>query len=230
MVIQFFVLGSLGEFLRKDRQDYLKLPYKLKIRMLFDTAKGMQFLHENRIMHLDLKPDNLLVNSLDPHSVCSVKITDFGTSRFVKKTMKKNEDKGLGTPVYAAPETFHDEYTYSGDVYSYGITAWEIFYQEEPYKELKSVFEIKDHVEKGKRLILDKSMPPDYAQLIQSCWKQDGKERPTFDQVTKLVVKVDDEVAAHTGLDDGVSQEKIDEFAMKRTEKMQKQINDLYRN
>ncbi|ELP90619.1 serine-threonine protein kinase, putative [Entamoeba invadens IP1] len=230
MVIQFFVLGSLGEYLRQDKQDYLKLPYKLKVRMLFDTAKGMQFLHENRIMHLDLKPDNLLVNSLDPHSVCSVKITDFGTSRFVKKTMKKNEDKGLGTPVYAAPETFHDEYTYSGDVYSYGITAWEIFYQAEPYKEFKSIFEIKDHVINGKRLRLDESMPSDYAQLIQSCWKQDGKERPTFDQVTKLVVKVDDEVAAHSGLDDGVSQEKIDDFAMKRTEKMQKQINELYRD
>ncbi|ELP86925.1 protein tyrosine kinase domain containing protein, partial [Entamoeba invadens IP1] len=227
MVIQFFVLGSLGEYLRKDKRDYIKLPYKLKVRMLFDTTRGMQFLHENRIMHLDLKPDNLLVNSLDPNSACSIKITDFGTSRFTKRTIGKGQDKGLGTPIYAAPETFHDEYTFAGDVYSYGITAWEIFYQDEPYNELRSVFEIKNYVESGKRLKLENGMPPIYQELVKKCWEQEPKNRPTFDQVGKIVILLNDDIANHQELDIEVSQDKIEELINNRDQRMRKQLEEI---
>ncbi|BFU18175.1 protein tyrosine kinase domain-containing protein [Entamoeba histolytica] len=226
MVIQFFVLGSLGEYLRKEKEDYVKLPYRLKIRMLFDTARGMQFLHENRIMHLDLKPDNLLVNSLYTDSACCIKITDFGTSRMVKKT-NKNEDKGLGTPIYAAPETYHDEYSYAGDVYSFAITAWEIFYQDEPYKEFKSLFDIKQYVTDGKRLGIDETMPPGLKELIQKCWKQHPIERYSFDQVTRELVKVDEDAPNHIELDNYVSDQRIEELINKRTERIQEQLKEI---
>ncbi|ELP89975.1 serine/threonine protein kinase HT1, putative [Entamoeba invadens IP1] len=227
MVIQFFVLGSLSEYLRKDRIDYIQLPYKLKVRMLFDTSRGMQFLHENRIMHLDLKPDNLLVNSLDPNSACSIKITDFGTSRFTKKTIGKKQDKGLGTPIYAAPETFRDEYTFAGDVYSYGITAWELFYQEEPYHELRSVFDIQTYVNSGKRLKIDGLMPAKYQELMKKCWEQDPKIRPTFDQISKQVILLNEEVTAYNGLDDNTHLEKIEEIINRREQRMKAQLDEI---
>ncbi|EDR24510.1 serine-threonine protein kinase, putative [Entamoeba dispar SAW760] len=227
MIIQFFVLGSLGEYLRKEKEDYVKLPYKLKVRMLFDTARGMQFLHENRIMHLDLKPDNLLVNSLYTDSACCIKITDFGTSRFTKKNNKNSEDKGLGTPIYAAPETYHDEYTNAGDVYSYAISAWELFYQEEPYKEFKSLFEIKDYVESGKRLGFDTSIPMLLKGLIQDCWKQNVGERPSFEQVCKRLVKLDEDAINHLELDNDVSDGRIEEIINNRTQRMQDQLNEI---
>ncbi|ELP94431.1 serine-threonine protein kinase, putative [Entamoeba invadens IP1] len=227
MVIQFFVLGSLGEYLRKEKEDYVVLPYKLKVRMLFDTARGMEFLHENRIMHLDLKPDNLLVNSLDPNSACSIKITDFGTSRFTKKSMKKGEEKGLGTPIYAAPETTRDEYTFAGDVYSYGITAWELFYQEEPFKDLKSIFEIKNHVYNGKRLEIDHRMPNAYQTLVESCWIQDPLTRPNFETVCKMVIQINEDCPNHIDLDNNVSLDKIEGLIEKRTTKMNNMLCDV---
>ncbi|ELP88506.1 serine-threonine protein kinase, putative [Entamoeba invadens IP1] len=233
MVIQFFVLGSLGEYLRSNKEDYVKLPYKLKVRMLYDTSRGMQFLHDNKIVHLDLKPDNLLVNSLDYNSACTLKITDFGTSRFTKK-IAKGEDKGLGTPIYAAPETYKDIYSYAGDVYSFAITAWEVFYQEEPYKDFKSLFEIKTFVSEGKRLKIDGTMPRLYTQLIENCWKQDHTKRPTFDIVSNNLVKIDDDilksVQSLVNLDLGYSQEKIETLINNRTQRMQKQLNDISRD
>ncbi|ELP85334.1 protein tyrosine kinase domain containing protein, partial [Entamoeba invadens IP1] len=225
MVIQFFVLGSLGEYLRKEKIDYVPLPYKLKVRMLYDTSRGMEFLHENRIMHLDLKPDNLLVNSLDPNSACSIKITDFGTSRFTKKTIKNKEDKGLGTPAYAAPETFHDEYTNAGDVYSFAITAWELYYQDEPYKTFKSVFEIKTYVEEGKRLQIDEGMPYLLKNLIETCWNTSATLRPQFDSITKKLVKIDEDISDLMNQESVNYQEKIEQVINKRMDRLNSSIN-----
>ncbi|KAL7720545.1 Protein tyrosine kinase domain-containing protein [Entamoeba marina] len=226
MVIQFFVLGSLGEYLRQSSVDYIKLPIKLKTRMLFDMSRGMEFLHENKIMHLDLKPDNLLVNSLYSESPCCVKITDFGTSRFTKKTLK-SQDKGLGTPIYAAPETYNDEYTFAGDVYAFAITTWEIFYQDEPYKEFKSLFEIKNHVQSGRRLTIDETMPPKLKDLIQTCWIQNIDDRPSFNTISKMIVDIVDECAKREDLDVGVSYESIKDLIEKRTQRMAEQLDDL---
>ncbi|ELP91874.1 serine-threonine protein kinase, putative [Entamoeba invadens IP1] len=227
MVIQFFILGSLGEYLRQEKEDYVKMPYKLKVRMLFDTSRGMQFLHENRIMHLDLKPDNLLVNSLDCNSACTIKITDFGTSRFKKKSITNSEDKGLGTPIYAAPETFKDEYTFAGDVYSFAITAWELYYQVEPYAQLKSIFDIKRHVEEGKRLSFDQNIPPLYRKLVEECWRADPKDRPNFDKVTAKLVKVDEEDSQQFYLNIQNEMDNLNLIIEKRSERVKRSLHEI---
>lgn len=225
MVIQFFTLGCLGEYLREEKEDYVLLPYKLKIRMLYDTTRGMTFLHDNNILHLDLKPDNLLVNSLYADSACCIKITDFGTSRFTKRI--GSEDRGLGTPVYSAPETYYDIYTPACDVFSYAITAWEIFYQKEPYKDFKSVFDIKKSVQSGERLNIDETMPDILKSIIEQCWAQECTSRPSFATITRLFSKINDESLNRPDLDAGVDQAKIEELVQRRTERKQKLINEI---
>ncbi|ELP86644.1 serine-threonine protein kinase, putative [Entamoeba invadens IP1] len=225
MVIQFFVLGSLGEYLLKSKPDYIKLPYKLKLKMLFDASRGMQFLHDNKIMHLDLKPDNLLVNSLFAESACCVKITDFGTSRFMKKNTKDKE-RGLGTPLYLAPECFDDEYSNESDVYSFGIMAWEVFYQEEPYNNLKSLFDIKNYVKEGKRLFIDEKMPLTLKNTIEKCWKQSKTERGDFENVSKNFVKMIDEADNWGELDNGVNYEEIKNVIERRNKRLEQLLED----
>jgi len=227
MVIQFFALGSLGEYVRQDSEEYIKLPYNLKLRLMYDTARGMAFLHENRILHLDLKPDNLLINSLFADSACCVKITDFGTSRFTKKG-SKSEDKGLGTPIYVAPEAYKDIYTEAGDVYSYAVTCWEIFYQEEPYKDFKSLFEIKDYVVSGKRLKLDDTIPTLLKNMIEACWKNEPDERITFEEVCKRFIAIVDDQEQHMELDADVDIEKIKRFVDEREERIQNMLTEFY--
>jgi serine/threonine protein kinase len=61
-----------------------QLSYLLKLKIALDAAKAVNFLHQNKILHRDLKPDNLLVVSLSPDpSTVSVKLADFGTARYV---------------------------------------------------------------------------------------------------------------------------------------------------
>ncbi|ELP88289.1 serine-threonine protein kinase, putative [Entamoeba invadens IP1] len=227
MVIQFFVLGSLGEYLRLENGDNrMRLPYKLKIRMLFDTARGMQFLHENQILHLDLKPDNLLVNSLFTESACCIKITDFGTSRFTQRG-KGISEKGLGTPIYASPESFKDVYTSAGDVYSFAITAWEVFYQREPYNDFKSLFEIKEYVTNGKRLAIDETMPLKLSSIIQKCWNQATTERPKFDEISTGFVQVAEEALNCEYLDAGINPDDLQCLIASRNKRLTDQLNEI---
>ncbi|EKE36943.1 hypothetical protein ENUP19_0088G0018 [Entamoeba nuttalli] len=218
MVTVFFELGSLNNYIHKGNKEGIILPFALKNKILLDTAKGMNFLHNNSILHLDLKPDNLLVNSLYADSACCVKITDFGTSRFIQRL---NKDKGLGTPMYVAPEAYQDIYDCPNDVFAYAITAWELFYAEEPYKEFKSLFDIKNFVCEGKRLPLDGPMPTEWKHLITSCWNQKPSERPIFSVIVNEVAKFEN--LSHPELDVGVNYEKINELTQSKKEK----INDL---
>ncbi|BFU23614.1 protein tyrosine kinase domain containing protein [Entamoeba histolytica HM-1:IMSS-B] len=228
MVIQYFQLGSLGNYIRHEKPEDVVLPYKLKMRMLLDCAKGMVFLHENKIVHLDLKPDNLLVNSLYAESSsCVVKITDFGTSRIIKKNNScDNENKGLGTPLYLSPEAYDDVYSFEGDVFSFAVMAWELFYATEPYKECKSLFEIKDFVKSGKRLPFDDTIPICLKTLIEECWKQKPDERPKFGDICKDMYKIVGDAPNHPEFDVNVSMERIEEIINEKAARVNELLAD----
>ncbi|XP_036374014.1 proto-oncogene serine/threonine-protein kinase mos [Megalops cyprinoides] len=99
-----------------------------------DIANGLLFLHSHSIVHLDLKPANVLVSEKD---VC--KIADFGCSQ------KLELDRDLspvaphrchigGTYTHRAPELLKgDDVTLKADIYSFGITLWQLITREQPY-------------------------------------------------------------------------------------------------
>ncbi|KAL7719157.1 Protein kinase domain containing protein [Entamoeba marina] len=220
MVTVFFELGSLQEYIHKDNQYGVILPFKLKTKMLFDTARGMNFLHANSILHLDLKPDNLLVNSLYSDSACVLKITDFGTSRLKQRVSK---EKGLGTPTYVAPESYTDNYSSASDVFSFAVTAWELFYGVEPYSEFKSLFEIKDFVKSEKRLEINDTMPESWKSLIEKCWTHNPENRPSFSVIINEIGKFDN--MAHPELDEDVNYERIDNILHERKTRYAEMLN-----
>ncbi|ELP92702.1 serine-threonine protein kinase, putative [Entamoeba invadens IP1] len=220
MVTVFFELGSLENYIRKGNDYNVVLSFSLKNKILYDIARGMNFLHNNSILHLDLKPDNLLVNSLYADSACCVKITDFGTSRFVQKL---NRDKGLGTPTYIAPESFEDIYDCPNDVYSFAMTAWELFYATEPYADFKSLFEIQNFVKDGKRLPLDNTIPVEWKNLIVKCWAQVPHDRPNFSSIVTEVSTF--EHLKYPELDAGINSDIIDDLIQKKKEHLQEMFD-----
>ncbi|KAG7116712.1 Serine/threonine-protein kinase RAD53 like [Verticillium longisporum] len=84
------------------------LPEVLVQRMATQLLSAMDYLHENNITHRDVKPDNILVQSIDPFEV---KLTDFGLSKMVD-----NEQTFLrtfcGTLLYCAPEVYSEYLEY----------------------------------------------------------------------------------------------------------------------
>ena len=101
-------LGDLGSL--------LPLPSMLTTeRIMLQIAEGLQFMHSNLVLHRDLKPDNILVVSLE-----HIKIADYGWATSLTDTDSLH---GMcGTAAYCAPEAFknHEVHTTALDVYSLG--------------------------------------------------------------------------------------------------------------
>lgn len=176
LVTEFVALGSLASQLRKG-------PIKpvVKVKIMLDTCRGMAFLHASGIIHRDMKPDNLLVVSLAADAPVSVKITDFGTSKTQSSEDSSQMTKGLGTPIYMAPEILeNEEYSMPADVYSFAVSAYEIWTQQLPYADFKQAWAIANFVSEGKRLPLPSDLPSDLADVMGRAWAQNTADRPTF--------------------------------------------------
>lgn len=104
--------------------------------ILVGVARGMMFLHQNKVIHFDLKTENILIDKdLKPH------ISDFSLSRFVKINKKFGDSFDcVGTPTYVAPEVIKgDESSNSkADVYSFGIIMFEIMTGKKPYPNINT--------------------------------------------------------------------------------------------
>ncbi|EDR23274.1 serine-threonine protein kinase, putative [Entamoeba dispar SAW760] len=179
LVTEFCPLGSLRKFMKTN-----PLSDFLKVRFCQDIARGMEYLHQNDILHRDLKTDNVLVYSKNPHDPITAKVTDFGTSRSFIESSGKIELQNIGTPVYMAPEISRkDQMTLKSDVYSFAICMLEIWLGRDPYDPIKfpDSESILRFVGAGKRL--DVSDECIFKTLIEQSWKHNPSERPTFKEL-----------------------------------------------
>jgi eukaryotic-like serine/threonine-protein kinase len=83
--------------------------------------------HRAGVLHRDLRPGNMLVSETG-----MLKVTDFGTSRFLE--IAAHGTTVIGSPPYMAPEQFHGKAVFASDVYSVGVTMYQMLTGELPYK------------------------------------------------------------------------------------------------
>lgn len=82
--------------------------------------------HRQGVIHRDLRPANVLVTDND-----MLKVADFGTSRFLE--IAAHGTTVIGSPPYMAPEQFHGKAVFASDVYSIGITMYQMLTGVLPY-------------------------------------------------------------------------------------------------
>jgi serine/threonine protein kinase len=168
IVMEYMPNGSVYHAIRKDGG----LAFKRKMMIARDTALGMYWLHKEGILHLDLKPGNLLLTSN-----YSVKIADFGLSQPLGNVQSVG-----GTPNYMAPEMFDGICDEKSDIYSFGLVLWEMMSGEYPWKDqLKKPEDFISTVKvAGKRPPMPPNVPEKLRALIESCWAQEPDDRPSF--------------------------------------------------
>ncbi len=105
------------------------------VRILTETAHGLEAAHAAHVMHRDIKPGNLLVFGDD-----RVKITDFGVSRGMDQTTLTATGMVMGTAQYLAPElALGKPATPASDIYALGIIAYEAVMGKRPFTAANAV-------------------------------------------------------------------------------------------
>jgi serine/threonine protein kinase len=98
-------------------------------QILIDMAEGLEHMHENGFMHLDFKPENVLVTRN-----ASVRLVDFDLAQPIPEKPKKPSKKNPGTPAYMAPEQLLGEpISHRVDIFSYGVAAYELLTNQKPF-------------------------------------------------------------------------------------------------
>ncbi|XP_024541769.1 uncharacterized protein LOC9658340 isoform X1 [Selaginella moellendorffii] len=176
-VTEFMVNGSLKQVLHKKERI---LDRRRRLLVAMDAAFGMEYLHDKKIIHFDLKGENLLVNMRDSQKpVC--KVGDLGLSKIKHKTMVTGGVRG--TLPWMAPELLNGRsisVSEKVDVFSFGIVMWELLTGEEPYADLHYGAIIGGIVSNQLRPQVPSSCDPEWQSLMERCWADDPAVRPTF--------------------------------------------------
>ncbi|ELP91924.1 protein serine/threonine kinase, putative [Entamoeba invadens IP1] len=192
MVTEFAQYGSLQSL--KDVNTKASEAYSIRYKLLLDASKGIEYLHNNEVLHRDIKPDNILVFSLVPNEKTNAKLTDFGSSRNINAfTQNKTFTKGIGTPIYMAPEVLQGiKYGYGADVYSFAITMFEIDVWGEafPSEEFAFPWMIADFVFKGNRPPYREGMSKILYSVIEKAWCMNLEERSSMGDIVKSLEEI----------------------------------------
>lgn len=174
IVMEYMPNGSLYKVLKNTNQP---LDWSIRIRIAIDMASGLAFLHEERILHRDIKSLNVLLDES-----YRAKLADFGLAK-VKTEVKPKSRQDIGTPAWMAPELFKGTaYTEKSDIYSFGITLWELAARKIPFVGVGRVL-IPSLVNQGTREAIPEDCPQKLASLIAACWAGSPNDRPDADAV-----------------------------------------------
>ncbi|XP_043530920.1 serine/threonine kinase 17a like [Chiloscyllium plagiosum] len=119
LVLEYAAGGEIFNQCVADKDEAFK--EKDVIRLVRQILDGVSYLHGNNIVHLDLKPQNILLTSCNP--LGNIRIVDFGLSRRVDNVEEIREI--MGTPEYVAPEILNYEaITTATDMWSIGVLVY----------------------------------------------------------------------------------------------------------
>uniref|UniRef100_A0AAY4DMQ2 Receptor protein-tyrosine kinase n=1 Tax=Denticeps clupeoides TaxID=299321 RepID=A0AAY4DMQ2_9TELE len=177
LVTQLMPHGCLLDYVHEHKDN---IGSQLLLNWCVQIAKGMMYLEERRLVHRDLAARNVLVKSPN-----HIKITDFGLARLLDVNEKEYNADGGKMPIkWMALECIHyRKFTHQSDVWSYGVTIWELMtFGGKPYDGIPTR-EIPDLLEKGERLPQPPICTIDVYMVMVKCWMIDADSRPKFKEL-----------------------------------------------
>lgn len=173
LIMEFCAGGDLSRFIHTRRI----LPEKVARVFMQQLASALQFLHERNISHLDLKPQNILLSSLEkPH----LKLADFGFAQHMSPWDEKRVLRG--SPLYMAPEMVcQRQYDARVDLWSVGVILYEALFGQPPFAS-KSFTELEEKIRSNWviELPLRPPLSRDCRDLLQRLLERDPSRRMSF--------------------------------------------------
>ncbi|XP_035142315.2 tyrosine-protein kinase receptor UFO isoform X5 [Callithrix jacchus] len=182
VILPFMKHGDLHSFLLYSRlgDQPVYLPTQMLVKFMADIASGMEYLSTKRFIHRDLAARNCMLN--ENMSVC---VADFGLSKKIYNGDYYRQGRIAKMPVkWIAIESLADRvYTSKSDVWSFGVTMWEIATRgQTPYPGVENS-EIYDYLRQGNRLKQPADCLDGLYALMSRCWELNPQDRPSFTEL-----------------------------------------------
>ncbi|XP_014856053.1 PREDICTED: receptor tyrosine-protein kinase erbB-2 isoform X1 [Poecilia mexicana] len=207
LVTQLMPYGCLLDYVRENKD---RIGSQCLLNWCVQIAKGMNYLEDIRLVHRDLAARNVLVKNPN-----HVKITDFGLARLLDIDETEYHADGGKVPIkwMALESILHRKFTHQSDVWSYGVTVWELMtFGSKPYDTI-AAREIPDLLEGGERLPQPPICTIDVYMIMVKCWMIDPDSRPKFKDLVQdlsamardpsryLVIQNDDQMSSCSPVD-----------------------------
>ena len=205
LVLEYCQCGDLKQFLRKNKNEFVmgyrhgSINRRLLIKWCYHIAKGMQHVAQHHIMHGDLAARNVLINEFvhngETHFIA--KVSDFGMSTRFSDNIRYQKLVRNGVPwKWMAMEFLrYGLFTITSDVWSYGVTVWEILsLGGEPYSNL-TFDQLIPSILNGHRLEcpvnIQRAIEYDFSGffniLTRMCFVDDPIQRKTFSDIVNML-------------------------------------------
>lgn len=192
--------GSIGSVLMElcvsDLQQVIYGPNppeeRLCLRYASDVITGLRFLHAHGVLHLDIKPANLLLSQDNV-----VKIADFGCSLKLEAGSETTVSPQLchlgGTFTHRAPELLRgDPASAKADVFSFAITLWQLLTRAQPYTGDRQhiIYAVVAHELRPPlqgHAVFSSALGQVYSALLSRCWNARPQIRPSSEEMLGLL-------------------------------------------
>ncbi|CAM9176832.1 unnamed protein product [Laminaria digitata] len=173
-VVTEYAQGELFEILQDDHT----LPEAQVQKIAKQLVQALHYLHSNRVIHRDMKPQNILVGA---HG--RVKLCDFGFARAMSSnTVVLTSIKG--TPLYMAPELVKEQpYDLTVDLWSLGVILYELLVGQPPFY-TNSIYSLINHIVKDP-VEYPADISPDLRSFLQGLLRKDPRQRLSWPELLR---------------------------------------------
>lgn len=191
--------SCLGENCGTRRRILFSLP--VVVDLMFQIARGMEYLHSQKIFHGELNPSNVFLKARNnTEGYFHLKISGYGLSAV------KTHSSPTASPVpvepkpfiWYAPEvlleqeqpgnTYVSKYTDKADVYSFGMLCFELLTGKVPFEDGHLQGEkVSRNIRAGERPLFPHTAPKYLVNLTKKCWHTDPNQRPSFSSICRIL-------------------------------------------
>uniref|UniRef100_A0A914DQV6 Protein kinase domain-containing protein n=1 Tax=Acrobeloides nanus TaxID=290746 RepID=A0A914DQV6_9BILA len=169
--------------LKETRTENSYFSSKIFFSILWQIAKGMEFIASKLIVHRDLAARNILLTDS-----FNAKISDFGLSCSIDNSALNEEylPKKLSVKWLSIEALVSKVFSEKSDVWAFGVLMFEVFsFGQIPYPDL-GLKDLMEYLTAGNRLGCPQAATEEIYEIMMECWKGDPEGRPTFETLANV--------------------------------------------